>query len=53
MALVEEFTGGNEGIAAAVRSVWENESNVHGIETAPMRGLMEYVNRVLAARSGT
>jgi DNA-binding transcriptional MerR regulator len=51
MALVEEFTGGDPAIAKAARSMWENETTIHGMDTAPMRGLMEYVNRVLAARS--
>src|SRR3954468_9954539 len=40
MELVEAFTGGNPGIAASVGQMWKGESNVHGIETGPMRELM-------------
>jgi MerR family transcriptional regulator, thiopeptide resistance regulator len=49
MELVQAFTGGNPGIAAAARNVWQQESTVHGIDTGNMRALMAYVQRALAA----
>ena len=50
MELVREFTGGNPGIERSLGQVWqEEEENVHGIETAPMREMMAYVQKALAA----
>ena len=49
MGLVEEFTGGNPGIAASVKRMWETEDQIHGIDTAPVRAMGEYINRALAA----
>ena len=48
MELVHEFTGGNPGIEKSVRTMWQQEQSIHGIETAPMRELMEYVSKALA-----
>jgi MerR family transcriptional regulator, thiopeptide resistance regulator len=43
--LVEEFTGGNEGIRQSLGNLYQNESTVHGMDVAGMRPLMEYVGR--------
>ena len=43
--LIEEFTGGNEGIRQSLGSLYQNESTVHGMDVAGMRPLMEYVGR--------
>ena len=49
MALVREFTGGNPGIAKAAGQVWQQEQSIHGYETAPMREVMGYISRAIAA----
>lgn len=49
MELVREFTGGDPGIIQSVQRVWQEESNLHGVETRPMRELMGYVQRAVAA----
>jgi MerR family transcriptional regulator, thiopeptide resistance regulator len=52
MSLVEEFTGGDPGIAASVKSMWQNESNVQGMDTAPVREMMAYIQKALASDTG-
>jgi DNA-binding transcriptional MerR regulator len=47
--LVNEFTGGNPGIAKAVQSMYEQEDEIHGMKTAHMRPMMEYVGKAMAA----
>ena len=49
MELVQEFTGGNPEIERSMDRVWQQEENIHGIETRPMRETMEYVSRAIAA----
>lgn len=49
MELVQEFTGGDPGITRSVQRVWQEETNIHGIETGPMRELMSYVQNAVAA----
>jgi DNA-binding transcriptional MerR regulator len=49
MGLVEEFTGGDPAIAASAKSMWQNESSIHGMDTSPMREMMGYIQRALAA----
>jgi DNA-binding transcriptional MerR regulator len=49
MELVHEFTGGDPGITQAVGRIWQEEPNVHGIETSPMRELIAYIHQVRAA----
>lgn len=44
-ALVEEFTGGNPEIAKSLGRMWQEETNIHGIDTAGTRALGEYVQR--------
>jgi MerR family transcriptional regulator, thiopeptide resistance regulator len=43
--LVEEFTGGNEGIRQSLGNFYQNEENVQGMDMAAMRPMMEYVGR--------
>lgn len=43
--LIEEFTGGNEGIRQSLANLYQNEGTVHGMDVASMRPLMEYVGR--------
>lgn len=47
--LVEEFTGGDPGIAKSVGRMWQEETTVHGIDTGNMRKLMGYVQKAWAA----
>jgi DNA-binding transcriptional MerR regulator len=47
--LVESFTGGDPGIRQSLRTMYEQEPTVHGMDTAPMRAMMEYINKALAA----
>ncbi len=49
MGLINEFTGGNPGIEQSLRTMYRQESTVHGMETAPMREMGEYVSKALAA----
>ena len=51
MELIHEFTGGDPGIGKAVGRIWQEESNVHGFETGPMRHLIDYVHQAHAAKS--
>lgn len=45
MEKVREFTGGDAGIARSVGQVWQQEENVHGIDTSEMREMMAYIQR--------
>jgi DNA-binding transcriptional MerR regulator len=48
-ALIEEFTGGNPGIARSVGRMWQEETDIHGVDTAGMREMMGYIQRAWAA----
>jgi DNA-binding transcriptional MerR regulator len=48
--LIEEFTGGNEGVRQSLGNLYQNESTVHGMDVAGMRPLMEYVGRAWGCR---
>lgn len=50
--LVEEFTGGDPGIAQSVGRMWQEETNIHGMDTGNMRSLMGYVQKAWAAGKG-
>ncbi len=50
--LVEEFTGGDPGIAKSVGRMWQEETNIHGMDTGNMRSLMGYVQKAWAAGKG-
>ena len=47
--LVSAFTGGDPGIARAVGRMWQEEEQIHGIDTANMRRLGEYIGRAQGA----
>jgi DNA-binding transcriptional MerR regulator len=47
--LVEEFTGGDPGIAKSVGRMWQEETTIHGMDTGTMRSLMGYVQKAWAA----
>lgn len=49
MGLVQEFTGGNPGIQQSLGRMYEEEATVAGMDTSPMRQMMEYVGKALAA----
>jgi DNA-binding transcriptional MerR regulator len=49
MELVRGFTGGNPEILGSLNQMWQQESAIHGIETAPVREMMGYVQRALEA----
>lgn len=49
MGLVEEFTGGDAGIARSVGNMWRQEETIHNIDTAPMREMMAYISRANAS----
>ena len=44
-ALIEEFTGGDPGIAQSLGRMWKEETSIHGIDVASTRALGEYVQR--------
>jgi DNA-binding transcriptional MerR regulator len=50
--LVEEFTGGDPGIAKSLGRMWREETTVHGMDTGNMRSLMGYVQKAWAAGKG-
>ena len=49
MGLVEEFTGGNPGIADSLRTLYQSEDRVAGMETGPMRVQQAYIQKALDA----
>ena len=49
MELVREFTGGDPGIERSLSNMWQQEENIHGIDTSEVREMGAYINRALAA----
>lgn len=49
MGLVEEFTGRDPGIRRSLSNAWQEEKNLGDMDTAHMRGLMDYIGRATAA----
>lgn len=49
MELVEEMTGGDQGILRSMNTMWQQEESVGGIDTAHMRELMDYIGKANAA----
>ena len=49
MGLVRAFTGGNPEIQRSLQNVWEHETTIHGMDTAPVREMMAYISRALSA----
>jgi DNA-binding transcriptional MerR regulator len=52
MGLVNEFTGGDPGIERSVGNMWQQEENIHGIDTREMREMMEYISAASAHARG-
>jgi DNA-binding transcriptional MerR regulator len=48
-ALIASFTGGNPEIAGALNTMWQQEEEIHGMNTAEMRKLGEYVSKAMAS----
>jgi DNA-binding transcriptional MerR regulator len=48
--LVNQFTGGNPEIEKSLARMYQQEEKVGGMEIGPMRDMMEYVGKALAAR---
>jgi DNA-binding transcriptional MerR regulator len=48
MELVNEFTGGDQGIERSLSNMWHREENIHGIETGQMREMMAYLSEAMA-----
>lgn len=51
MELIQEFTGGDPGIERSVSNMWRHEETIHGMDTGPMREMMEYISRAMVAAS--
>ncbi len=49
MELVREFTGGDPGIERSLSNMWQQEENIHGVDTGEVREMGAYINRALAA----
>jgi DNA-binding transcriptional MerR regulator len=49
MGLIQEFTGGNPEIEKSLGKMWQQEQTIHGIETAPMREMGEYISKAIVA----
>jgi DNA-binding transcriptional MerR regulator len=47
--LVNEFTGGDPGIARSLKAMYDNEDQIHGMDVAAMRPMMEYVGKAATA----
>jgi MerR family transcriptional regulator, thiopeptide resistance regulator len=52
-ALVEQFTGGDPGIAASLQRMYEDQGAERASRGAMPAGLSEYVGRAMAARPGS
>jgi MerR family transcriptional regulator, thiopeptide resistance regulator len=52
MELVNDFTGGDPGIERSLGNVWQEEENIHGIDTREMREMMAYLSRARTASNG-
>lgn len=46
LALVTGFTGGDPGIFASLRAMYQNEDNVRGMDVKAMRPMNEYLEKV-------
>ena len=45
--LIEEFTGGNPGISASLKKMYDSEATVAGMEVGPMREMGAFIQRSL------
>jgi hypothetical protein len=49
MALVHEFTGGDPGIEKSLRTMYQQEQTIHGMDVGAMRSMREYIDKAIAA----
>jgi DNA-binding transcriptional MerR regulator len=49
MGLIQEFTGGDHGIERSLGNMWQQEENIHGIDTGEVREMGAYISRALVA----
>ena len=49
MALIREFSGGDSGIEDSLRTMYEQEQTIHGMDVAAQRPMREYVSKAIAA----
>ena len=49
MGLIQEFTGGDPGIERSLGNMWRQEENIHGVDTAEVREMGEYISAAMAA----
>ena len=49
MGLIQEFTGGDPGFERSLDNMWQQEENIHGIDTGETREMGEYVSLALSA----
>ncbi len=49
MALIQEFTGGDPGIEKSLRTMYQQEQTIHGMDVAAMRPMMEFMEKAIAA----
>lgn len=50
MGLVREFSGGDPAIEQGVARLYKGEARVGGMETAPMKELMGYIQKALKSK---
>jgi len=48
--LGQAFTGGDPEMAKAVSRMWQEEENIHGVDTSSMREMMSYISRAVATK---
>jgi MerR family transcriptional regulator, thiopeptide resistance regulator len=48
-ALVSEFTGGDPGIFQSLKTMYQNEDTIHGMDVAALRPGMEWINKAAAS----
>jgi DNA-binding transcriptional MerR regulator len=52
-SLVREFTGGDPSIQHSLKRMWQEETTIHGINTAEMREMGEYIAKAMAGEGNT
>lgn len=49
MGLVQEFTGGNPGIEKSLKTMYQQETAVAGMDTGPMKEMMAFIGKAVEA----
>jgi DNA-binding transcriptional MerR regulator len=49
LALVQEFTGGDSGIEKSLKTMYQQEQTIHGMDVTAMRPMMEYIDKAIAS----